>query len=121
MGDLSGDIILIDLMATYCLNCLLQIDILKGISKTHRDVTIVTISVTLTDSLEILSEYALDYKIPWLVALDTHQQAIDLFNVTIIPNIVLIGPQGTVQYYNKGIVLDPQLKEWIDSVENTRS
>ncbi|MFX0206335.1 MAG: TlpA family protein disulfide reductase [Candidatus Hodarchaeota archaeon] len=121
MGDLSGDTILVDLMATYCLNCLLQIDILKGISTTYRDITIVTISVTLADSLEILSDYTLDYKILWLVGLDIHQQAINLFNVTIIPTVVLIGPQGMIHYYNKGVVLEPQLEEWVDSVDNTSS
>lgn len=101
MGELSGDIILVDLMATYCLNCLIQIDILHSIFETYSKITIVTISVTLADSIEILSQYALDSRISWLIGFDKYQQAIDVFNVTIIPTVVLIDPQGMIRYYNK--------------------
>ncbi|MHA2202574.1 MAG: TlpA family protein disulfide reductase [Candidatus Hodarchaeales archaeon] len=121
MEELLGEIILIDLMATYCLNCMIQIDILNSIFKTYRNITIVTISVTLADSIENLSQYALDYKISWLIGLDKYQQAIDIFNVTIIPTIVLIGSQGMVHYYNKGVTLEPQLEEWITAVDNSSS
>ncbi|MFX0013232.1 MAG: TlpA family protein disulfide reductase [Candidatus Hermodarchaeota archaeon] len=121
MSELYGDIILLDFMATYCLNCLIQIDILRSIYQRFERILIVTVSVSQADSIEILNQYAQDYEISWIIGRDLYQEAVSVFNVTIIPTVVLINQHGIIQYYNKGVVLEPQLEDWIMSIGDSSS
>ena len=104
LSDFSGKTVVLDFMATWCGPCVMQIDNLVELeSKFSEDeLAIVSISVDSYEDPEDLKALALDHSADWTFAVDTLGIS-DLYDVTGIPKLVVVNPQGHIVYEGDGL------------------
>ncbi len=104
LSDFSGKTVVLDFMATWCGPCIMQIDNLVELeSKFSEDeLAIVSIGVDSYEDPEDLKALALDHSADWTFAVDTLGIS-DLYDVTSIPKLVVVNPQGHIVYEGDGL------------------
>ncbi len=103
LSDLEGQIVLIDLMATWCDSCEIQ----NGYLETAYDnlggtAVIISLTVDTTETAPMMAVYKTDYDLPWAHGLD-NRQFLDYFSISSVPTMVLIDANGFFRYFHVGL------------------
>lgn len=107
LQDYKGKYVLIDFWASWCGPCRKEIPNLKKVHKAFKNNNLEVVSIS-TDSDKKSWERAMtEEKMPWLQLLDTKKVS-DSFNVTAIPHLVILSPEGVI--LSKGFF--PEEKIW---------
>ena len=93
--DCSGKFVLIDFWATWCPPCRRAIPELNGYFQKFGDKLVV---IGITDENEEAVRKLIDPKIEYYVAIDTQARTKNTLEVTGIPHVLLIDPQGIVRW-----------------------
>ena len=108
VSDYRGQVVVLDLMATWCLVCEDEMEELSQLRAERPDVVIITITVDPTETDEMLSAYKENHNADWLFARDTDNVWLkyrDLY----LPTLVFIDPQGRLSF-QKDALLQPFLQ-----------
>ncbi|HWH07768.1 MAG TPA: TlpA disulfide reductase family protein [Candidatus Thermoplasmatota archaeon] len=110
-----GRFVILDLMATWCLPCRLEVDHLREVQRAYGDrVAIVSVGVDRSESMEDLDAFAARYGATWPHALDHNGSVARAFGLRIIPKLVILDPEGTVVFAREGEVLPAAIARVID-------
>jgi thiol-disulfide isomerase/thioredoxin len=115
LSDYIGQPIILDLFATWCQPCLTQINYLKEVQAQKPNVHILSISVDLSDTSELLSQYKSDHGMNWVVGRDITRKGTTKFEVTSIPTMAYINEQGIVRHWEQGVTSASTIISWINS------
>jgi len=114
LSDYSGNPIILDFMATWCIPCETQLEHLKSIKSSYPNVIIISISVDLaSDSIEKLSNYATSHGMTWTVGRDINQKGAQIYNTVSIPTLVFINSEGKLKARGVGVQSYETLVSWI--------
>ncbi len=105
LSDLRGQVVLVDLMATWCSTCKIQNEFLATVNENLASVAVVlSLSVDLGyDSIPSMAQYMVDEGVTWAHGLDTGYSFNNYFNVVSIPSMVLIDADGIFRYFHIGL------------------
>jgi peroxiredoxin len=96
LSSFSGRHLVIDFFAIWCQPCKFQITHLRELrNQIGSNISIVSIGVDPSESLQQLREYQKKYGLDWKVAKDTKFVSMR-YGVTAIPTLVLVDPSGNV-------------------------
>ena len=96
LSNFAGKYLVIDFFAIWCQPCKVQISHLRELrSQLGSNISVVSIGVDPSESLQQLREYQKKYGLNWEVAKDTKFIAVE-YGVTAIPTLVLVDPSGNV-------------------------
>ena len=115
LSDYSGNPIILDFMATWCIPCETQVEYLKQIKSSYSNIIIISISIDLaSDSVEKLSNYAISHTMTWILGRDINQEGAQIYNTVSIPTLVFINSEGKLKARGVGVQSYQTLVSWIN-------
>ncbi|MFX1483763.1 MAG: TlpA family protein disulfide reductase [Promethearchaeota archaeon] len=118
LSDLRGEVVLVDLMATWCSACESQNTELKTINEEFAGtVVILSLSVDLSsDTTALMANYSDVQGVSWAHGLDTDYSFKNYFHVVSIPSMVLIDADGVFRYFHIGLWSAASIADTIASI-----
>jgi thiol-disulfide isomerase/thioredoxin len=103
LSDLEGQIVIVDLMATWCSSCATQNSYLKTV---HEELagTVIVISLTIdtSETASMMAEYKSSKDLPWDHGVD-NRHFLDYFSISAVPSLILIDADGFFRYFHVGL------------------
>ena len=93
----------------------IQIEHLKEVKAQKPEAHILSISVDLADTQELLSQYKSDHGMDWVVGRDTTRKGSEKFQVVSIPTMAYIDELGIVRHWEVGETPASTIIGWINS------
>jgi len=117
LSDLSGKVILVDLMATWCGTCTEQNSYLELVyDSLAGTLVILSLSVDHSETAAMLADYQSTRSLPWDHGLDTDSSFTNYFQVTSIPTLILIDGDGYFRYMHLGLWSDAVITDKVASI-----
>jgi cytochrome c biogenesis protein CcdA/peroxiredoxin len=113
LSDYQGKVVVLDLMATWCPVCNVEMKELSHLRARYTEVVIITVSVDPTETEEKLRSFKETYNADWLFALDTDNILVR-YNAFTIPTIVVIDPQGKLTFQRAAFVSAEELDSEVE-------
>jgi len=103
LSDYEGYYVIVDLMSTNCPACESENAYLQEIYDDHGDtIKIVSLSVDLSATPEVMADYKDSRGLPWDVGIDPGF-FVQYFNIRYTPTLVVIDPDGYFRMYHEGL------------------
>ena len=117
LSDLRGQVVLVDLMATWCSTCKTQNEFLETVSENLAG-TVVVISLTVDNSetTAMMAQYMIDEGVTWAHGVDTGSSFDNYFNINSIPTMVLIDADGVFRYLHIGLWSTVSITDTVASI-----
>lgn len=110
-----GKFVILDLMATWCAPCRLEVAHLREIQRLHGDqVVIISIGADPTETMAQLDAFGEELGATWPYALDRDGRIGRAMEMRIIPKLVILDPEGVVVFEREGEVLPAAISRVID-------
>lgn len=110
-----GKWVILDLMATWCGPCKLEVGHLREVQKTFGDdVIILSISVEPLDTSADLDAFSAEHGATWPYAIDRDGAVKTAMGMRIIPKLIILDPQGVVAFEEQGEVAAAAITRIID-------
>jgi thiol-disulfide isomerase/thioredoxin len=117
LSDLSGKIILVDLMATWCSACATENSNLETVYENLAGpLVILSLSVDVSETVSMLSEYKSAHDLPWDHGLDSNSAFTNYFSVVNVPSLVLIDGDGYFRYFHIGLWSAASISDRVASI-----
>lgn len=110
-----GRWVVLDLMATWCNPCRLEVGHLAEVQRIHgEEVVILSIGADPTETTTDLARFAREHGAAWAYALDYDGSVGRAMQMRIIPKLLVVDPQGIVRLEREGEVLPAAITRVID-------
>ncbi len=117
ISDLSGQIILVDLMATWCSSCSTQNAYLETVYDTLAgSLVILSLSVDVSETTAMMDDYQSTNGLSWDHGLDTGSSFTNYFQVTNVPTLILIDSDGYFRYMHIGLWSEVVITDKVASI-----
>ncbi|RZN40158.1 MAG: redoxin domain-containing protein [Methanophagales archaeon ANME-1-THS] len=113
LSDYQGKVVVLDLMATWCPVCKVEMKELAQLRERYTEVVIITISVDPTETEEKLRSFKETYNADWLFALDT-ENILVRYNAFTLPTIVVIDPHGKITFQRAAFITAAELESEVE-------
>jgi peroxiredoxin len=117
LSDYQGQVVVLDLMATWCGACIKEMSHLKELYNRYdsSEVVIMSIDIDTKETNEQLRKFKEDYGDNWIFARDTDGVS-EKYDVYYIPEMVIIDKNGQIAYENVGVTTISTLSKEIDKL-----
>ena len=119
LAQLRGDVVLLNVWATWCQPCREEIPALEKIHRTYvdRGLAVVGVSVDAAGDEKEVQSFAREFGMTYAVWLDPAQRVNDLFRLVGVPSTFLLDREGTILWKHLGPVdpADPALARALES------
>lgn len=106
----KGKMVLVDFWASWCGPCIQEIPTLKAIYKKYGD-KVTILSVAVWDKRDATIKAIEEHNTPWAQIVDAGQIPTDIYGISGIPHIMLIGEDGTIINRNiRGAQIEEAIK-----------
>ena len=116
LSDLEGQVVIVDIMTTWCDNCEIQ----DGNLETAYDSlagTAVIISLTVDDSdtISMMAGHKSEFSLPWAHGVD-NRQFLDFFSISSVPTMILIDSDGFFRWFHTGLWTSASISTTVASI-----
>lgn len=119
LQKLRGDVVLLNVWATWCEPCRREIPALEKIHETYasRGLSVVGVSVDAAGDEKEIADFAREFNMTYPLWLDPDQRVNDIFRLVGVPSTFLLDREGTVVWKHLGPVdpADPQLMKTLQA------
>ncbi len=91
-----GSYTLVDFWASWCGSCRREMPVIRGLYDRYHDAGLDVVGVAVWDAPDDTRKAVGQLDLPWLQILDAQSVPTDLYGISGIPHIMLIGPDGIV-------------------------
>ena len=118
LSDLRGQVVLVNLWATWCAPCRFETPFLQSLYDEHRErgFEIVGISVDDAGFEDVVREFAGEYGVTYTILHDPEMRSMDAFHAVGLPATYLVDREGTIRFVRVGPVSE-QDREFFDALE----
>lgn len=110
-----GKWVILDLMATWCGPCKLEVAHLREVQRLHGDdVVILSVGTDPAETMQDLERFGEEHGATWPYALDRDGKVKTAMGMRIIPKLVILDPEGNVAFEREGEVLPAAITRVID-------
>ena len=111
LGDYKGQVVLINLWATWCPPCKAEMPTLNAYYESNKDKGFVVLAVNDHEDAATVSSFIKNSDFTFPVLLDTRSQVLDTYNVRALPTTFVIDRNGVIQHVHMGEINRQQLEE----------
>lgn len=104
LSALQGKPVLVDFWATWCGPCQIEAPILSRVAERYRDRGLVVLGVNTSDKPGRATVFATSKQLTYPILFDAQGMANDLYDVKVLPTMVMIGKDGTIKAVRSGLV-----------------
>lgn len=120
LESLRGDVVLLNLWATWCTPCRMETPYLQSVYEEHRDrgFEIVGISMDTADAADDVAMFVDEYGVTYTILHDARMRGMELYNVLGLPATFLIDRDGVLRWMRYGPIPedDPGFLEALEDV-----
>jgi len=102
LSSYKGYVVLLDFFATWCGPCKKAIPYIGNLHEMLAGKKFISISIDLRESKNVVSSFAQNYKMSWIVAIDNDGSVFDKYMVTAIPTFFVIDKDGIIRHVQVG-------------------
>lgn len=103
LSDLEGQVVLVDLMATWCSSCETQNEFLETAHENLAGTAvIISLTVDSSETTSMMADYKSSKDLPWAHGVDD-RQFLNYFSISSVPSLVLIDSDGFFRYFHVGL------------------
>jgi len=108
LAKLEGQVVLLNVWATWCEPCKKELPELARLHQTHasQGFTVVAVAADAQRNAVRVRRMAADYGLPFPVIHDAQNQVMQAFEVVGFPTTILIGRDGTIRWRRDGMIMD---------------
>jgi peroxiredoxin len=114
LSDYSGQVVLINMWATWCPPCKAEMPTIDQYYQAHRDDGFVVLAVNSQEKADSVNSFIQDSGFTFPVLLDDQATVMDQYNVLGLPTSFIISRDGTIQHTHTGQITKDQLEQYID-------
>jgi cytochrome c biogenesis protein CcmG/thiol:disulfide interchange protein DsbE len=111
LSDLRGRVVVMDFWASWCSACRRQAPILDAVARRSRPDQVTVLGVNVQDVRDEAVRFARARSLKYPILLDEDSQAADLYQVTSLPLMAVVGPSGQITAIRQGLVAAGELDE----------
>ncbi len=129
LSNYRGNVVVLDLMATWCVPCGQEMQYLNDIYYSYSGVTIISVDIESTDTNDALAQYKADHNANWAFALDkpgavtaggTGDNSLGItYQAYSIPSLYIIDQNGKIAYKNSGVTDSQTLGGIIEQLQSS--
>ena len=129
LSNYRGNVVILDLMATWCVPCGQEMQYLNDIYYSYSGVTIISVDIESKDTNDALAQYRTDHQASWAFALDkpnavtaggTGDNSLGItYQAYSIPSLYIIDQQGKIAYQNAGVTDSQTLGSIIQQLQSS--
>jgi peroxiredoxin len=110
LDDYAGQVVLINLWATWCPPCKAEMPTLNTFYETHKEQGFVVLAVNNQEDVTTVNSYIQEKGFSFPVLLDTQAEMIALYQVQGLPTTFIIDRNGQIQHIQVGEITEQQLE-----------
>jgi cytochrome oxidase Cu insertion factor (SCO1/SenC/PrrC family) len=116
LADLEGQIVLVDLMATWCGTCTTQNGYLETIVEDLAGtVVVISLTVDTSETTSMMADYKSSRGLTWDHGVD-NRHFLNYFSISSVPSMVLIDADGVFRYFHVGLWTAPSISSTVASI-----
>ena len=119
LADLHGQVVLVNIWATWCKPCMRELPELATLHRQHASegFTVLGVSVDKRQMLGKVRSMVTSYALEYPMLFDPESQAIEPWQVAGYPTSVLVGRDGTIRWRRDGMIHpdDPELDKQLEA------
>jgi cytochrome c biogenesis protein CcmG, thiol:disulfide interchange protein DsbE len=98
LSDLRGQAVIVNLWASWCGPCRLEMPAFKDVYAEYKDQGLVILAVNSTsqDTLQAVEKFVAEYQLPFTILLDTDGVAARLYKLSALPTTFFVGRDGVI-------------------------
>ena len=98
LSDLRGQVVIVNLWATWCGPCRLEMPAFKKVYEEYKDrgLVILAINSTSQDTHAAVKTFVAEYQLPFPIPLDTKGEVARLYRLSALPSTFFIGRDGVI-------------------------
>lgn len=120
LADYQGDVLLVNIWATYCAPCRFETPYLVSVFEEHADrgLKVVGISVDSNNSLTAVKRFLEEMEVSYDILLDPDMISTDVFAAIGLPATFILDRDGVIRFMQYGPILedDPMFLETLDEI-----
>ncbi|MFO3796841.1 MAG: TlpA family protein disulfide reductase [Anaerolineales bacterium] len=113
LSDYQGQVVLVNLWATWCPPCKAEMPTLNAYYQAHREKGFALIAINAGDPAEMVRDFVKTYNLSLIVWLDPQNQASRAFQVMSYPSSFVIDRKGTVRLAWVGAITRNMLEKYV--------
>jgi thiol-disulfide isomerase/thioredoxin len=101
--DLRGDVVVVDIWATWCKPCDVQAKILEGLHAEYADQGVTFLALNTGEDLETVQRHVDEKPFGYPVLLDPEEEVMRGAELSGLPTLLVLNPLGEVSYISVGL------------------
>ncbi len=101
--DLRGDVVVVDIWATWCKPCDVQAKILEGLHAEYADQGVTFLALNTGEDLETVQKHVDEKPFGYPVLLDPEEEVMRGAELSGLPTLLVLDPLGEVSYLSVGL------------------
>ena len=109
LGDYAGQVVVVNLWATWCPPCKAEMPMINAYYQAHRDAGLTVLAVNSEEDATTVRQFIQTHGYGFPVLLDLQSDVSALYQVRGLPTTVVIDREGRIQYIHTGEITAKQL------------